>query len=245
VVIIDDSLAKQLWPGLDVIGKQLNVENGDFVRDVAEVIGVVKHVQYHSLTNQVRPQLYLPYTMAARPNMSVTVLAKSSPELLIPLIRREVGEIDKDLPLANVRLMDDYVSDARISTRFVTFLCGALGAIALLLSCIGIYGVTSGSVTSRTKEIGVRMALGAQQHNIAVMVLRKSMAPVILGGLVGMVLSFGLTPLLSSLLLGVRPIDPLVLISVLFFLCFVGLLASSLPMQRVLRGNPITALHCE
>jgi len=193
----------------------------------------------------VRPQIYLPYTIASRPNMSVTILANSTPELLIPLIRRQVSEIDKNLPLANVRLMDDYVSDARISTRFVTFLCGSLGAIALLLSCIGIYGVTSGSVTNRTKEIGVRMALGAQQHNIAVMVLRKSMAPVVLGALVGVVLSFGLTPLLSSLLLGVRPIDPLVLISVSFFLCVIGLLASSLPMQRVLRGNPIHALRCE
>jgi putative ABC transport system permease protein len=245
VAIIDDSLAKQLWPGQDAIGKQLNVENGDFVRDVAEVIGVVKHVQYHSLTNQVRPQIYLPYRIASRPNMSVTLLANASPELLIPLIRRQVSEIDNNLPLANVRLMDDYVSDARISTRFVTFLSGSLGAIALLLCSIGIYGVTSSSVISRTKEIGVRMALGAQQHTIAVMVLRKSMAPVVLGALVGVALSFGLTPVLSSLLLGVRPIDPLVLISVLFCLCLIGLLASSLPTQRVLRGNPIHALRCE
>jgi putative ABC transport system permease protein len=245
VVIIDDSLANQLWPHENAIGKLLNVVNGDFVRDVAEVVGVVKHVQYHSLTDQVRPQLYLPYSIAARGNMSVTVLAKSSPELLIPLIREQVREMDKDLPLSDMRLMDGYVSDARLSTRFITFLCGSLGAIALLLSCIGIYGVTSGSVTSRKKEIGVRMALGAQQHNIAAMVLRRSMTPVILGGVAGLVMSIGVTPLLSSLFFGVHPIDPLVLVAVLLFLCFVALLASSLPTQRVLRGNPINALRCE
>ncbi len=245
VVIIDDSLATQLWPHENAIGKQLNVENGDFVRDVAEVVGVVKHVQYHSLTDQVRPQLYLPYGIATRANMSVTILANSSRELLVPLIRGQVREMDKDLPLSDMRPMDDYVSDARLSARFITLLCGSLGAIALLLSCIGIYGVAFGSVTSRRKEIGVRMALGARQHNIAAMVLRRSLTPVILGGVAGLVMSMAVTPLLSSLFFGVHPIDPLVLVSVLLFLCFVGLLASSLPMHRVLRGNPIGALRCE
>lgn len=245
VVIIDDSLAKQLWPDGDAIGKELNVENGDFIRDVAQVIGVVRHVQYHSLTNQVRPQLYLPYAMAVRSNMSFTVRAKSSPQSLVPLIRQQVAMLDKDLPIANVRPMEDYVSAARMETRFITTLCEALAAIALLLSCVGIYGVTTSTVTGRTREIGIRMALGAQRKNIVVMVLRESLVPVILGGLLGLVLSLGLTPLLSSLLYGVPSIDPAVLISVFMFLCFVGLVASSLPTQRVLRGNPITALRCE
>lgn len=245
VVIVDDSLAKQLWPDGDAIGKQLNLVNGDFNRDVAEVIGVVKHVQYHSLTNQIRPQLYLPYAMAVRANMFFTVRAEASPQALIPSIRQEMSKLDKDLPVAKVRPMDDYVSDARMQSRFVAILCGSLGAIALLLSCIGIYGVTASVVTRRTKEIGVRMALGAQPRLIMMMVLRGSMPAVILGGLIGSVLSFGVTPLLSSLLFGVHALDPTVVVSVLMFLCFVGLLASSLPTQRVIRGNPITALHCE
>jgi predicted permease len=244
-VIIDDALASQLWPDGGALGKKLNVENGHFVRDVAEVIGVVKHVQYHSLTNQVRPQLYLPYPLAVRPNVFFTVRSNSSPQLLIPSIRREIKNLDKDLPLAHVRPMDDYIADARIGTRFITVLCGSLAAIAFLLSCIGIYGVTSSTVAKRTKEIGVRMALGAQPKTIMVMVLRGSMTPVILGGLLGLALSLGLTPLLSGLLFGIRAIDPIVLISVFAFLCLVGLLASSLPAQCVIRGNPIAALRCE
>ncbi len=245
VVIVDDSLAKQLWPDGDAIGKRLNVENGDFVRDVAEVVGIVKHVQYHSLTDQVRPQLYLPYAMAVRANMSFTVRAGSSPQLLIPSIRREMARLDKDLPVANVRLMDDYVADARMGARFVTVLCGALGAIALLLSCIGIYGVTSSSVTTRTREMGVRMALGAQQGTLMVTVLCGSMPPVIAGCVLGLALSRGMTPLLSTLPFEVQPVDPAILASVLTFLGFVGLSASFLPIQRVIRGNPITALRCE
>jgi putative ABC transport system permease protein len=245
VAIIDDSMAKRLWPDGDAIGKKLNVENGDFVRDVAEVVGVVKHVQYHSLTNQVRPQVYLPYRMAVRANMSFAVRSKLPPQALTALIRAQVKSLDKDLPVANVRPMDAYVADARRETRFIAMLCGCLGAIALLLSCIGIYGVTSSMVTRRTKEIGLRMALGAQRSTVMTMILRGAMVPVIVGGALGVGLSLGLMPLLSSLLYGVHPIDPLVLVSVAIFLCFVGLVASSVPTQRVIRGNPISALRCE
>ena len=117
--------------------------------------------------------------------------------------------------------------------------------IALLLSCIGIYGVTSSMVTRRTKEIGVRMALGAQRSTIMTMVLRAAMGPVIAGGALGLALSLGLMPLLSSLLYGVHPIDPGVLVSVAAFLCLVGFIASSVPTQRAVRSNPISALRCE
>jgi len=245
VVIIDDLLARQLWPDKDAIGKLLNVENGDFVRDVAQVIGVVKHVQYHSLTNPVRPQLYLPYAMAVRANMSFIVRARSEPQLLIPLIRQEMAKLDKDLPTANIRPLSDYLSDARMQARFITVLCGSMGAIALLLSCVGIYGVTSTSVNARTRDIGVRLALGAQPREIMTMVLGRSMPAVLFGGLLGFVLSLGLMPLLSSLLFGVHPIQPAVLISVLLLITLVGLSASSLPTRRVLRQNPISALRYE
>lgn len=245
VAIIDESIATQLWPNGDAIGKSINIENGSFNRDVAEVVGVVRHVQFHSLTNPVRPQVYLPYRMAIRANMSFTVRSKASPASLVPMIRQQIANLDKDLPVANVRMMDDYVAGARLQARFVAVLCGSLGAIALLLSCIGIYGVTSAAVLRRTKEIGVRMALGAQRHSIVWMVLRASMPPVILGGIVGFWLSIGAAPLLSSLLYGVKPISAPVLLSVLAFLCVVGLIASFLPTQRVIFINPIVALRCE
>jgi putative ABC transport system permease protein len=244
VVIIDDALAKRVWPNGNEIGQKLNVENGEFVRDVAEVIGVVKHVQYHSLTNLVRPQLYLPYYMAVRSNMSFTVHTTSSPQQVLPLIRGKVASLDKDLPVANVRLMEDYVSAARMKNRFVATVFGLLAAIALLLSCVGVYGMTFNMVSRRKREIGIRMASGAQRHDIAMLVLRETIMPVLWGGLAGIGLSLGLVPFLSSLLYGVRLRDPAILGSVFVFVLLVGLVASLLPTQRALRGNPIMALRC-
>lgn len=245
VVIIDDLLANQLWPHGNAVGQLLNIENGDFVRDVAEVIGVVKHVQFHSLTNPVRPQVYLRYPMAVRANMSFTVRSNLSREALLPMVRGAMAKLDKDLPVANPRPLVDYVSDTRRETRFITVLCGAMAVIALLLSCVGIYGVTSASVSRRTKEIGVRLALGAQEREIVTIVLRGSMPAVIIGAAVGFVFTFILMPLLSSLLVGVRPIEPTVLISVSLLLALVGLIASCVPVQRVLRRNPLNALRYE
>jgi hypothetical protein len=245
VVIIDDLLASQLWRGGDALGQLLNVENGDFTRDVAEVIGVVRHVQFHSLTDPVRPQVYLRYPMAVRANMSFTVRSNLAPQVLVHSIREHVAKLDKDLPVANPRQLADYVDDARRQTRFVSILCGWMGITALLLSCVGIYAVTSASVARRTKEIGVRLAMGAQQRQITAMILRVSMPAVLLGSVLASLLSFVLTPLLSSLLVGVRPIEPVILVSVLLFVTLVGLFASCVPVQRVFRKSPLSALRYE
>jgi putative ABC transport system permease protein len=245
VVIIDDSLAKQTWPNGDAVGKKLNLENGQFVRDVAEVVGVVKHVQYHSLADQVRPQIYLRYPMAVRSNMSFTVRTQADPRLLVQPIREAVAKLDKDLPVSNIRPLEDYVVKARMATRFVATLAGVLAGIALVLACIGIYGVTSTSVARRNSEIGIRMALGARRMDILQLVLRQNMLPVVWGSVAGLLLSLALTPLLSSLLFGVRPGDLTTLASVLVFLCAVGELACLLPAYRATRANPMTALRCE
>ena len=245
VAIIDDELANQLWSGGDAVGKLLNVENGDFVRDKAEVVGVVRHIQFHSLTNSVRPQIYLRYPMAVRVNMSFTVKSKMAREALVPLIEKEIAGLDPDLPVANVRMMDEYVESARMESRFVAVLCGVLGGIALLLSCIGIYGVTSSAVMSRTREIGIRMALGAQRGTIRVMVLRGSMVPVALGAAAGLVMAVALMPMLGSLLFGVRPVDPAVMVLVGLVMCGVGVGAALVPAERVVSGDVVGALRWE
>ena len=245
VVIIDDTLAEQVWPNGGAIGKGLNIENGQFVRDVAEVVGVVKHVQYHSLANQVRPQLYLPYPLAVRANMSFTVRTTGAPLTYVDLIRREVWKMDKDLPVSNIRAMEEYILKARSQTRFVTMLSSALAAIALLLACIGIYGVTASLVLQRTNEIGIRMAMGAQRLAILSVVLRQSMVPTIWGMGIGFVLSLLLTPLLSNLLFGIRPMDPATFAITSVFLCAVGLLASCVPAYRATRTSPMVALRYE
>jgi hypothetical protein len=248
VAIIDDVLARQLWPGQSALGKAINVEtqhDGDSAREVAEVIGVVKHLDFHSLTLPERGQVYLPYRMAARANMYFILRAESSPLYLIPLVRQQLAGMDKELPVAAAKPMDDYVLKARTESRFVAVLFGSIAVIALLLSCLGIYGITANSVTRRTREIGIRMALGASPVRIVRLVFATSIRPIGGGAMAGVGLSFGFTPLLSGLLFGVRPVSTPILVGVFLFLSLVGLMAIMIPTARVLRGNPMSALRYE
>lgn len=250
VVIVDDTLARQTWPNANPIGKTLNVENIEkgnfqFQRDWAEVVGVVRHIQNHSLTNAVRGQIYLPYPLAVRSHMAFTVRTTGAPEMLVGPVRREVTKLDKDLPVAQIVPMEDYVRQARSQTRFTTVLSGILAGIALLLACLGIYGVAVCSVLQRTREFGIRMALGGRASDILKLVLRQSMLPVILGSLIGLVLSFALTPLLSKLLFGVRPLDPATFATAFLVLCGSGLLACYLPARRATKVDPMEALRYE
>jgi predicted permease len=248
VVIVDDALARRTWPNESALGKKLIVEimlNGEFSQSSAEVVGVVKHVQIHSLTNQVREQIYVPYPLAPRNQIAYTIRTPENPQSLIGPLRAEVAKLDKDLAVSKVFPMDDYVAIARTETRFTTMLSSVLAAIALLLACIGIYGVTSYAVLGRTSEIGVRMALGAQKLDILKLIIRQSMFPVILGALLGSALSLALTPLLSGLLFGVRPSDPLTFAFVAVFLLLAGLVACYLPARWAMRIEPMDALRFE
>jgi putative ABC transport system permease protein len=245
VAIIDDVVAQQSWPGQQAVGKLLNIENGNFVRDTAQVIGVVKHLQYHTLTDQVRGQIYILYPLAIRTHMAVTLKSNLSTQALLLLIRQKVTALDKDLPIYHVASMADYVDSARKQTRFVTLLAGVMAAIALLLACTGIYAVTTYSVVQRTSELGIRIALGAQSGELFALVLRQSMLPVALGISAGFILSFLLTPLLSSLLFGVHPTDAPTHIAVALLLSSSALIASFLPARRTMRVDPTVALRYE
>ena len=193
----------------------------------------------------MRPQIYLRYPMAVRANMSFTAKSGMSREVLTPLIQKEIAALDPDLPVANVRMIGEYVESARMESRFVAVLCGVLAGIALLLSCIGIYGVTSSAVMSRTREIGVRMALGAQRGQIRAMVLRGSMAPVAAGAVVGAGMAAALMPMLRSLLFGVKAVDPVVMLLVGLAMCAVGVVAAMVPAERVVSGDVVGALRWE
>ena len=248
VVIVDDTLAHRMWPNESALGKKLIVEimlNQEFSQTSAEVVGIVKHIQMHSLTNQVREQLFVPYPLAPRNQIAFTVRTAGNPESLIGPLRTEVAKLDKELPVSKLFPMDSYVATARTESRFTTMLASVLGAIALLLACIGIYGVTSYSIIGRTSEIGVRMALGAQRLDILKLILRQSMIPVILGALLGSALSLTLTPLLSGLLFGVRPSDPFTFIFVASVLFLAGLVACYIPARGAMRIEPMEALRFE
>ncbi|MGA8595809.1 MAG: FtsX-like permease family protein [Bryobacteraceae bacterium] len=249
VVIIDDALAQHTWPDQDPLGKKLHISDSPagpylFQDDWAVVVGVIHHVQYHSLTVMVRPQIYLPYQLAPRP-ISLVIRASAPLPTLIALIRREVSKLDKTVAIARFLPLSDLVAQARSQARFVAFLSGTLAGLAVFLTCIGIYGVTSYLVMLRTPEIGIRMALGALPSDVRKLVLIRGMAPVALGCVAGLALSFPLTPLLSALLFGVRPIDTATLMASAVFLCGASFFACYIPARRSMKVDPMVALRCE
>lgn len=248
--IVDDDLAKQTWPNQNPIGKKLAVEDSPggpfwFTEDTVEVVGVVRHVQYHSLTTSIRSQIYLPYALAPRPLVSFVVRSAMPPESLVGLIRHEVANLNKAIPVSRVAPLGDYVRNARSDSRFVTMLAAMLASIALLLATIGIYGVTSYSALQHTSQIGVRMALGAQPCDVLRMVLWQGMAPVFVGLVVGLGLALASTPLLSNMLYGVRPADFLSIGVSLVVLVTAGTAACYVPARRAMRVDPIIALRYE
>jgi predicted permease len=249
VAIIDEELARQTWPGQDALGKKLNVSDSpkgpyQFERDWLVVVGVVKHVQYHSLTVMVRPQIYVPFRLAPRP-ISFVMRASVPLDTLTPEIREQVSKLNGRAPVARVMPLTGLVDQARAQSRFVALLTVALAGVALLLACIGVAGVTSYSIAQRTSEIGIRMTLGASPEEILHMILRQNIGPVIGGLVAGLALSLALTPLLANLLFGVRPGDPLTFASISLFLLLIAVLACYLPARRVTRIEPSIALRYE
>jgi ABC-type antimicrobial peptide transport system permease subunit len=250
VAVVDDTVAEQLWPRQDALGKKISVEDSpkgpfQFERESVVVVGVVKHLQSHTLTSKGRGQIYLPVPLAPRPVYSIVVRTTEPLATFSAYVQQAVKKLDKEMPVANLQPQMDYVEKARAQTRFVTVLAGALGMLALFLACIGIYGVTSYSVAERTREIAIRIAVGAGSADVGKMVLRQSGLPVVVGVLAGLAMAAALTPLLSGLLFGVRPSDPLTYLSIAFVLAAVGLAAGYLPARRATRVDPMIALRCE
>jgi putative ABC transport system permease protein len=250
VAIVDESLARQLWPNENPLGKKLSTNvmaNGSFVRDWSQVVGVAQHIKFHTLTTEVRPQIYLPYlqTMPPRVQMAYTLQMTGDPGVAVGPVRVAVAKLDKDLPISGIRTLDQYVNDAKVKTRFITLLSGVLAVVALLLACIGIYGVTSYSIVQRTAEIGMRMALGAEPRHVLLWVLRDTLLVVVIGIILGAGLSFGLAPLLSNMLFQVKPGDPITFMAVSALLFVVAFLGCFFPALRASRMNPVAALRME
>jgi putative ABC transport system permease protein len=249
VAIIDDALARELWPNEDAIGKKLNVSDSpkgayQFERDWAVVVGIVKHIQCHSLTVMVRPQIYLPYQLAPRPVSIVILTAGAVPDLAASA-RAQVAVLNKEMAVSQVAPLTDYLARARSQSRFASLLAASLAAIALLLACIGIYGVLSYSVAQRTGEIGVRMAIGAKRSDVLRMVLGQGLTSAVLGLTAGLLLSLVLMPLLAGLLFGVTAADPVNYILICALVLTVSALAAFIPARHAVGIDPIVALRHE
>ncbi len=253
VVIVDESTVRTFWPDRDPIGRRLSVGPGVGPASIGpaainppwwNVVGVIKDIKNDGLDQSGTPHIYSPiYQVPGSRSLSVTVRTSLSATSLEPQIRREIEAIDPGLPVFNVRTMNEVIDGSLASRRFSAELVGVFAVVALLLASVGIYGLLAYMVGQRSHEIGVRMALGALPSTIAKMIVSRGAGLAGIGVGVGLILSGIMAPLISTVLYGVRPIDPEVFIAVPLILMVVVLLASYIPARRAARVNPIVALR--
>jgi ABC-type antimicrobial peptide transport system permease subunit len=193
----------------------------------------------------IQPQPGIPDSIIAENTMTLTLRTSGDPMNVLPAVRREIWGLDRNLPLVNVRPLADVVGAAMARTTFTLIMIGAAAGVALLLGAIGIYGVISYMVSLRTREIGVRMALGAQSQQVRRMVVRQGLVLAVIGVAIGLAGALALTRLITSLLYGIAPYDPVTLAGVTLALLAVSALASWLPAMRAARIDPIEALRAD
>jgi putative ABC transport system permease protein len=248
VAIIDRRFAETYWPGEDPIGKR--IKRGDDSSSTGpwlEIVGVVENVrrfgQFFDLNSRV--QLYLPYRQDPPRFMNLFVKADLPPETAADAIRRQVLELDPDQPVFNVRTLENFLAD-RLYARQISFVMLAVFAgVSLLLAAVGIYGLVAFSVSRRTHEIGVRMAMGAEAIDVRKLMLRRGLPLILMGTAGGLVLSILLTPFMQGLLFGVGAHDPLTFVGLTLFLALVALTATFLSAGRATRITPLEALRYE
>jgi predicted permease len=250
VAVIDEILAHQLWPGESSLGKRVNVSDSprgpyQFERDWLVVVGVVRHVQCHTLTGTVRPQIYLPYPLAPRPSMSMVIRAGGAVPGLASSVRKQIAGLNRNVPITHLEPLSSVIERARGESRFVSVLATLLSIVALQLALGGIYGVLSYSVVLRTAEIGIRMAVGAQRAEIVRLVFAEGFFPVVLGIGAGAILSAVSMPLLDHLLFEIKPGSLEVYLLSIVSILVLGGISMLVPAVRAIRIDPLTALACE
>ncbi len=243
VMIVNEAFARQYFKGEDPLGKKLQLGwGGDAPK---EIVGLVGNVRHRGLDDQARPEMYVPQAQFNTLDMTLLVKAKTAPENLTQAITAEVRKLDPQLPITDIKTLDQYRSDTVALPRFNLLVLSLFAGLALALTVIGLYGVISYSVTQRTSEIGVRMALGAQPLDILRMVLQQGMTLVFIGVGIGLVGAWAVTRVMGSLLFEVGASDPLTFFSVALLLTLITLLASFIPAYRATRVDPIIALRHE
>jgi predicted permease len=245
VAIVNQAFARKYFPGENPVGKHIQANLGDdlFEHPMREVVGVVGDIKRKGLTADTEPQYYLPYAQALITNPYITIRTKGDPAALQEPLRAAVREMDKSVPVYQVSTLEDYLSTSTAQPRFQTFLLACFAGIALLLAAIGLYGLLSYMVAQRTLEIGLRMALGAERVDVLYMIVRRGLALAVLGLGAGLMISAMLTRLLSGMLYGIRPSDPLTFAAMTGLLLVVSLAASIVPAYRAARLDPIKTLR--
>jgi putative ABC transport system permease protein len=242
-LLVNQAFAKRFFPGQDALGKHLEVM-GDSQPD-REIVGIVGNISHRALSDPQEPEMYVGYAQYAPPTMNLVVRAVADPSTLAAALDETVRAIDKDETLSAIRPLDNIVASSVAQPRFSSLLLSLFAALAVALAAIGIYGVMAYSVSQRTNEIGIRMALGAKQNDVLKMVVWQGMKLAAAGALVGIAGSLLLGQFLASMLYRVTPRDPLTFVLVSIGLFGVSLVANYIPARRAMRVDPMVALRYE
>jgi putative ABC transport system permease protein len=243
VIVINQTMAHKYWGKQDPVGRRIKLGLANSDAPWMTVVGVTGDVRQWGLGDRINPEFFRPYTQAAWPFMTVVVRTASAPGAFIDPVKKAIAGFDPDQPVSSVETMESVVRNSVGPRRFPMLLLSAFAVLALVLAAVGISGVVSYAVAQRTREIGIRVALGASKVDVLRLVVTQSMLWAAAGTALGIVGSLGLMRLLGGMLYGVRPSDPLVLAAVSALLMGVALLACYIPARRAAQVHPMTALR--
>lgn len=245
VVIINRAMAERYWPGEDVVGKRMTFEDAPKETDWMRIVGVVGDIKDQPNSPRAEPGFWWPELVAPNPNMSIVMRSSGNPELLADALRNEVKRLDPTLAVADVQVMDRIVETSVATPRFAFVLVGMFAGLAILLAAIGTYGVIAYSVSQRTAEFGLRMALGAQQSGVLRLVLTQAVKLTLAGTILGIAVSLVLARVLKTLIFNVSPTDPVTYAAVGLIVVAVALIACYIPAYRATQADPMNALRSE
>ncbi len=246
VILINETLAKEYFPGEDPVGKRLGFgRRATPQTNYREIVGVVGNVRFFGLNQEETAAIYFPHAQVASRRMNIVARTEGDPMAIAAALRSAVWRFDRDLAIPSLQTLEEVISGSLTARRFTLLLLGAFSALAMLLAAIGLYGVMAYAVAQRTREIGIRMALGAHPRDVLRLVLGQGMALTGVGLAIGIALALALGRSMSSLLYGLAPHDPATFAAVAMLLAGVAALASYIPARRAMRVDPVVALRYE
>jgi predicted permease len=249
VAIVNETLARRFFPNADIsaaLGQGLSFEAGNSEADRIQIVGIVRDAKYETVGEDPQPFVYRPFQQSYAGELTLHIRRQGEDAgSVLAAVRREAGTLDKDVPLLNVMTLNEQIGYSLLPLRVAASIAGSLGVVGMLLAALGVFGVVNYSVLQRTREIGIRMSLGAQRRDVLSLIVTQGLWLAIIGISMGIAMAIALTRTLSSLLYGVSALEPVTFIGVAVLMMTVALLASYIPARRATKVDPLVALRYE